>query len=77
VGGIADQGFTDSVEAFTVGVGWSSVKSMPQARAWLGAAALADGRVLAIGGSVDTGPSQPPPLDTVMSYDPTLDAWNE
>ncbi len=77
LGGIGDAGFTDSVEAFTVGSGWAPVASLPENRAWLAAAALPSGHVLAMGGATDTGVGQPPPLATMFSYDPAKDTWSK
>jgi hypothetical protein len=37
---------------------------------------LPDGRVLAIGGSVDTGIGQPPSLATMFSFDPAAKVWS-
>jgi N-acetylneuraminic acid mutarotase len=76
IGGIGDDGFTDSVEALTIGGSWTTETKLPEARAWLGAAATGD-KVLAIGGAADTGLGQPPPVATMFSYDPASKVWSQ
>lgn len=77
LGGIGENGFTDSVEALSVKAGWTSLAPMPERRAWLAAATLSDGRVLALGGSIATIAQQPPPVATVLAYDPKANAWSK
>jgi hypothetical protein len=78
IGGVGGFGFLDSVEALTIGTGWSTAPSLPENRAWLSAAVTPDGRVLAMGGGTDTGGmNEPPPLATMLAYDPTASAWSQ
>lgn len=51
---------------------WSTKTSMPTARCFLGAATALNGKIYAVGGFADSGPS---PLATVEEYDPVADVW--
>lgn len=57
---------------------WQDKQPMSQARAGLGVTAL-NGKIYAIGGSVDDGPYNPSPADGLLSlngeYDPATDTW--
>jgi len=80
LGGLGDLGFLDDVEAFTPGTGWKALKAMPEPRGWLSAATSADGRVFAIGGSTpseDMPAGQPPPMRTMLGFDPKTSVWTQ
>ena len=78
-GGIGDAGFLDDAEALTPGgASWTTLPAMPEARGWMSAAGVKDGRVLAIGGSVDDGSGlQPPPMKTMLAFDPKASLWSK
>lgn len=69
--------FLDSAEAFAPNQGWTKLAPMPKPRAWGGAAAAKDGRVFMIGGSIPAGGLQPPPVASMVAYDPKANAWSE
>jgi hypothetical protein len=68
--------FLATAEAFTPGSGWSALAPLPKARGWLSCAPTADGRILAMGGALVThSAAQPPPIATVVAYDPKSNKW--
>ncbi len=73
IGGYADAGRTDVVEAYDPSVGgWTNVAPMPTARSGLAAVLGQDDRIYAIAGSGAAGAGL---LGTVEAYSPGADAW--
>ena len=69
--------FQSSAEAYAPNAGWTKLAPMPEARAWGGNARTPDGRILTIGGSIPTGIGQPPPVASMVAYDPKTDTWTK
>jgi Kelch motif len=83
-GGIGASDFLDSAEVLTPnatgGAAWTALPAMPETRGWVSAAAVKDGRVLAIGGSTDDPDNvtaQPPPMKTMVAFDPKENSWSQ
>jgi len=53
----------------------STIVPMPTARADMAVVTAPDGRIFALGGSVDTGPGTDIVLSTVEAYDPVTNTW--
>lgn len=76
-GGIGDSGFLDDVEVLDqAGGGWTALQSMPEARAWIASALGSDGRIFVLGGAKGPSASTPPPLPTMLAFDPTANTWS-
>jgi len=72
--------FLASFEAWAPGApgGWTALTPLPVPRGWLSCVATSDGRVLAVGGSLPAGTAtQPPPVATMVAYDPKANAWSD
>ena len=76
-GGIGEGGFMDDVESLDPTSGtWSAVPSMPEARAWIASVLGPDGRILVLGGAKGPSSTTPPPLPTMLAFDPKTSEWS-